>query len=463
MADETNGITTGGGSSIPTPGTQPVSTPAPFAGAGVAVSGFDVGLTPGAPMGNSGPKGTVAEEPVPDVGLLRPKEAPASPPASTFARSDSMSEAVQARDPATARPRPFPDHDTDDAMQDDIQKILGAIKLPERRGPTADAKPAQKQIEVAPIQEHLEKPAQVGAEETPEKVIAPPVHTLKDDIQQVVRVEKMSLVRAASLEEDRKIKDSEDPAPAPGTAQRTDRAKTMLVVSALLVILGLAALLGVFVVMNQGGVLPAQQGPSSLIFAEQNLLIPIDNTTPVALKQQIAQLRTAQVGSLGSITRIIPTMTTTATDGTRSTRPATTEEFLRSLGSSAPDELFRSLGSDFFFGMHSADKNAPLLIIPVLSYDNAFGGMLSWEHALNGDLAPIFTPLPIYRTGSDGIPHERTFTDAVIRNYDTRTLTDDSEVIELYYSFPASNILVIAESPYTFGEVISRLRAQRRL
>ncbi len=457
MADETNGITTGGGSSIPTPGTQPVSTPAHApAGAGVAVSGFDVGLTPGAPMGNTGQVVPPADESVPDVGLLRPKAAPASAPTDTFARSDRMSEAVQAH----GHPQAFPD--VDGAMQDDIQKILGSIKLPERRGPGPDAKMAEKQIPVAPIEEHLEKPAQIGAQETPEKVIAPPVHTLKDDIQHVVRVEKMSLVRAASLEEDRKIQDDAQPQ-EPGTTQRTNRAKTIIVVSSLLVILGLAAILGVFIVMNQGGVLPAQQGPASLIFAEQNLLLPIDTTSPDAIKQQIAQLRTAQVGSLGSVTRIIPTITSTAQDGTKSVRPATTQEFLHAIDASAPDELLRSLGTDFFFGMHSADKNAPVLIIPVLSYDTAFGGMLSWEHALNADLAPIFTPLPVYRTGIDGIPHERIFTDAVIRNYDTRTLTDDNSVIELYYSFPASNILVIAESPYTFGEVISRLRAQRRL
>jgi hypothetical protein len=360
-----------------------------------------------------------------------------------------------------ARPKPFPERDN--AMQDDIQKILGSIKLPERRGPTVDQKPAEKQIPVAPIEEHLEKPAQIGAEQVPEKPIAPAVHTLKDDIQHVVKVEKMSLVRAASLEEDRKLKEVADAVPQPGAEQRGKRTRTMLVISGLLIILGLAAILGVFIVMNQGGVLPANSGPTSLVFAEQNLLLPLDGAASVSIKQQVAQLRTAQVGSLGSITRVIPTISSVSQDGTKSTRPATAQEFLRALDVSAPETLLRSLGPDFFFGMHSADKNAPVLIFSVLSYDNAFAAMLEWEHSINGDLAPMFTPLPIYRTGADNIPHERIFSDAVIRNYDTRTLTDDAGTIQLYYSFPSSNLLVIAESPYTFGEVISRLRAQRRL
>jgi hypothetical protein len=123
----------------------------------------------------------------------------------------------------------------------------------------------------------------------------------------------------------------------------------------------------------------------------------------------------------------------------------------------------RALGTEFFFGLHSADENAPLFVIPVVSYDNAFAGMLAWEQSLNTELSPIFTPLPVYQTDADGIPHVRAFADAVIRNYDTRTLTDDNSTIQLYYSFPSPKILVIAESPYTFAEVIARLRAQRRL
>jgi hypothetical protein len=48
-------------------------------------------------------------------------------------------------------------------------------------------------------------------------------------------------------------------------------------------------------------------------------------------------------------------------------------------------------------------------------------------------------------------------------NYDVRELKDDSGNVVLYYSFPTPNILVIAESPHSFTEVLSRLQAQREL
>ncbi len=50
-----------------------------------------------------------------------------------------------------------------------------------------------------------------------------------------------------------------------------------------------------------------------------------------------------------------------------------------------------------------------------------------------------------------------------MRNYDVRALKDDAGQIQLYYSFPTRDILIIAESPYSFGEILSRLRADRRL
>jgi hypothetical protein len=104
-----------------------------------------------------------------------------------------------------------------------------------------------------------------------------------------------------------------------------------------------------------------------------------------------------------------------------------------------------------------------VLVIEVNSYDRAFDGMLEWEKTMNGDLAPFFTAVPRLVTGPDGIPVERTFTDLVMRNYDVRALKDDSGAIELYYSFPTRDLLVIAESPYTFTEILSRLQAGRRL
>ena len=113
--------------------------------------------------------------------------------------------------------------------------------------------------------------------------------------------------------------------------------------------------------------------------------------------------------------------------------------------------------------MHAIDKNVPLFIIPITSYERAFAGMLKWEETLNADMLPIFTPVPRQQIDENGLLIDRTFKDLVIKNYDVRALIDDSGNIQLLYSFPTRNMLIITESPNSFIEILSRLRANGQL
>ncbi len=91
-----------------------------------------------------------------------------------------------------------------------------------------------------------------------------------------------------------------------------------------------------------------------------------------------------------------------------------------------------AIGPNFFFGFHVVDTNAPLLVIPVTSYDHAFAGMLAWEPRMDSDLSPIFNSVSM-TVSTSGIPVERTYQDSVMRNYDVRELLDDSGNVVLYY------------------------------
>ena len=71
--------------------------------------------------------------------------------------------------------------------------------------------------------------------------------------------------------------------------------------------------------------------------------------------------------------------------------------------------------------------------------------------------------MPPQARADNGTLTERKFEDTVMRNYDVRALKDDQGQVQLYYSFPTRNVLIIAESPYSFTEILSRLRADRRL
>jgi hypothetical protein len=363
------------------------------------------------------------------------------------------------------------------ALGDDIAKILKDMKLPERRDVTL---PGEQRAErdVRTFDTNLgaaaETPAAAAVEETP-SIVTPqsgekhatsitPVHTLKDDLRDVVHDKKISLVSAVSLEEKRRARRAAGPQETPANMQRSKRTFAILFTVLLLCVLGGGALFGVYTVMQrQSAPPPAALTSSSILFAEQSLVLPIANQSPSDLKQTLAAARNSSTGNLGSITRIIPAIIATSSNGTVQTRPATFGEFMAAIGAHPSDDLIRALGSDFFFGFHTVDTNAPLFVIPVTSYDHAFAGMLAWESTMNDDLTPIFTGVPDLTTDQNGLPVERTFQDVVMRNYDVRALKDDAGDIELYYSFPTQSILVIAESPYSFTEILSRLQAGREL
>ncbi len=360
--------------------------------------------------------------------------------------------------------------------QEAIAKILKEAKLPERR---LQPEASQKERIVfdttlgaapplRPPEEATVSPTPAAPEAAPVKQseglaasIVSPLRTLKNDLQKVIRLKKMSLVRAAALESEKRRGTEREVREAVG-ARRSRRTFGILFFATLFFFLGAAAFFGVFLIMGERSGIPAESPHSSILFAESGVPFTLEGNA-LDLKRLLTNARQSGSGTLGAITRIIPVRTETSPEGLVVERPATLQEFLSALGTRVPEELVRALSDDFFFGIHTVDENAPLFVIPVVSYERAFAGMLSWENTLNADLSPVFTPLPDQVVGSGGLPEKRRFGDTIMRNYDVRILKDDAGTIELYYSFPTRELLIVAESPYSFTEILSRLRAERKL
>lgn len=370
--------------------------------------------------------------------------------------SDHSADASKANSPQ-AKPAPLT---APAPIETDITNILKGTKLPERHGAVAEAPAPQTQYDttLADPERAMPKPLETSRDVTPNSAPSglASLHTLKDDLQHVVQTNKISYVRAVALEEERRQKQEVVVAP------KRDRRGTMrFIVTGLLVGVGLLALGAVFFVQQERST--AQNGivRQEILFAEQTVPFPIDNQTPGDLKRTIASARSAGSLTLGAILQIIPTRAT-QTEAGEVTAPITFGSFLEALGARAPEELVRALGDNFFFGIHTVDENAPLMIIPVISYERALAGMREWEELMNADFEPIFTQLPV-QTLKNNTVVERAFDDMVIRNYDVRALKDDAGVVQLYYSFPTRNVLIIAESQFSFTEILGRLRADRRL
>src|SRR3989344_9056352 len=266
-----------------------------------------------------------------------------------------------------------------------ISSILEEAKLPERREPPASEKvlepkkfdtalggafePAQKQ-EITPQQPQQSRPL-------PEEVASSvsPLRTLKNDLQEIVREKKISLVRAVALEQEKRRDGA-----GYGLEQRQAlprRHTGALFAIALLLVLGGAALGGVYFIMSERSEAPVDTTGSSLLFAESTVSLPLGNESPLELKRLLAQARTSGSATLGSITHIVPTERITTEEGTEIVQETSLAYFWGRMGAQPPEDLLRALSSDFFFGIHTVDENAPLFVIPVLSYERAFAGMLA--------------------------------------------------------------------------------------
>jgi hypothetical protein len=430
---------------------------------------------------------------------------------------------------------------TDVGLTTHIAEILKEAHMPERRdAKAATGAPALQETSLtdAPYRSTIQLdaappgtdvPSAVELSRTQNKLVMPgevieqpftkgavvSLHTMKTDLQSAAINKKLTIVRAASMEAQKRAAAGEVPTLAtkkPGGF----RSSLFLVVTILvLVALGGAALYAVYYLK----VKPVTQGPVGvgILFAEQQLALPIDGQSAANVKQSIERVM-SQGGANGTIVEIVPT--TQGGDSSAPVRPATTGEFLRALGAHPTDEFVRSLSDQFFFGIHFADSPSPVFVIPVVSYDNAFAGMLAWEKTIDIELGGIFVQLPLYRASAvkaliasttapeatstattfatttatstktgqgtttkvvasttsivapstaanptmNELSPPRTFKDLVMKNYDVRALKDDNDGIVLYYSFPPTqNLLIISASPYSFPEIISRLQAARRL
>jgi hypothetical protein len=362
-------------------------------------------------------------------------------------------------------------------IHDDIQRMLREVALPPEREPenfpggaVTAVPPAAPPVGVITAQMPVIPEAIAAAEEpvevevkTKDPVVS--LHTMKDDLQEAVRSQQITTVRAAAMAADKRAeeapKDEKLPEIARPRIKRVVNRRMVLLVAMILVFmaLGAAALFAAFVVTQKQSSAPAQT--TNILFAEQQTALPMGTQGIAGIKQTLSNMLASQSGGAGSILKITPIIL--GASGQPS-RKATLEEFLRSMGAKPPEDFLRAVSSDFFVGIHAADTPSPVFVIPVTSYDHAFAGMLTWEPSLDQDLGALFRQVnPYVTTSASTTPQVRAFQDAVMRNYDVRVLRDDSGGVVLYYSFPTPNILIIASSPYTFPEVLSRLQAERKL
>jgi hypothetical protein len=200
--------------------------------------------------------------------------------------------------------------------------------------------------------------------------------------------------------------------------------------------------------------------------AELRIDAASDGTRRTLLLARIAEERSAPL-TLGFIKHLYVTKASAgAASDTPPLRLASSADFFNALELGPPPQLFRSLRSEFMFGLHGTGASEPFLILKTDFYEGAFSGMLDWEETAVADLEGLITTArassQAASTSEASVPEPSpAFKDEVIQNRDARVLRDAAGKSVMLYSFPDRETIIIATNEATLTELFDRLSAAR--
>lgn len=213
----------------------------------------------------------------------------------------------------------------------------------------------------------------------------PSVRTFEQDVAESMQNTHASVLHVALAEQERAREVSVE------TKKRS--VNIFLYLFAFLLIIGavLLALYGYFFYTPLQNITtpPGLVQTSDIILSDETLSVEVDlqnKTKSIALLTATSSVN----ATLGVVTRIVPYILETNTDGTKANRGVTSSEFFAFLGTNVPDIFKRALLPDIVFtrivdqGMHAG------IIVKTNDYERTIVGLNDWEKTMIPDLEKLF-------------------------------------------------------------------------
>ncbi|MCX6735708.1 MAG: hypothetical protein NTZ13_01335 [Candidatus Parcubacteria bacterium] len=276
----------------------------------------------------------------------------------------------------------------------------------------------------------------------------PTLRTYKKDVAGVIKDQKTSLVRMVLEEQKNKYKKEERESP------KSRKNITLIVLSTLFFLATAGVVYYTFFLPSKGEQLLTEVKVVPLISTEQIQEISTDEKNEKVLSQEIQQEVTSSKPKLDTVKYLFFTetlLTQTDTGLVKKKNLISAKKIIEKLEIPVPQIILRTIKDDFMFGYHTFNGNQPFLILKTDYYDNAFVGMLGWEGTMAQDLKPLFGTI------GEGELGQRTWSDLVTKNKDTRVLYNFDKSIALVYMFKDQNTLIITTNNNTLFELSRRL------
>lgn len=191
---------------------------------------------------------------------------------------------------------------------------------------------------------------------------------------------------------------------------------------------------------------------SSILPAEETRAVDVSGMRSVQIVNALSQV----IQTSSSSTDMLHIYFTKSGTGTSTPVRISAQEWQQTVEPRMPLTLTRTLSSNFMYGVLRGPEPSGFLILSVESPSSALSGMLAWEKTLANDMIPLITG------GDSAASSGFSFQDRILRNLDTRILTDETgKQVLLYSVLSGKKYVVITRDQTTFDDLITRLASPR--
>jgi hypothetical protein len=307
----------------------------------------------------------------------------------------------------------------------------------------------------------------------PESSILKRIRTLKSDTEDAMTSGKSTFIGIATAQLLQNKKDESsgatlvDPEPIRETeAPKKSRISFTLIAIFLGLILILTAFGGV------GYVLYLRKSPvsevtdnltsNSLIPTQFEIVIETNRKNASYLKAAVAAEKKNAPGTLNDLGNISFVVSKDVTPPV----VLTTNDFITTLGMHPPTKLLRTLSPSYMLGIHRFPENQAFLILKTDTYETARDALLEWEStSLEEDVGKLLrSPSDFdFNNASSTVVTLQPFKDMVLKNKDSRVLTNSEGKVLFFYTFIDRSYIVFASDPETLQAVIVGLAGRKTI
>ncbi len=265
------------------------------------------------------------------------------------------------------------------------------------------------------------------------------VQTYAEDMARAIKSNEGGLIKKIIREQE------EHEAQKKNLSPQSQRNRTFMVVSILLVILALGAIVFIVIFRQQFFTVMVAPRPTPIIFTDQNQFLEVGGLT----KDKIAQIVLNKVQTtkvkVGGVEGIYLTNNKIALGF---------KGFLNSIKANIDQRKIVFVNDNFLMGVVNKQAKSFFILLKVRSFADVFEGIKSWENKMFYDMHGFFG---MDISADTNYLLTKDFKDGVINNRNARILHDKDGKIVIAYVYANNTSLVITNTEEAVNEIMLRL------